>query len=338
MNRPEEASPLPAWAHDLVPLDRPLAVLDLETTGTQVHKDRIIEFAVVKVHPDGRQETRTRRVDPGIPIPPEATAVHGIRNEDLVGAPSFGQIAADLAEFLAGCDLAGFGLLAFDLPLLRNEFERAGVEFLVSGRRLVDAKTIFHQQEPRDLSAAHRFYCGAGFVGAHSATADAQAAYRVLLGQLRRYDDLPHSMDGLHRACNPVDGVDIDRRLVWQGREAIFAFGRHRGELLRAVRIADPEYLEWIMEGDFSADLKRIAAEALQGTFPSRPSHAPPEAEGPRDPAQARLPFPAHSPPARSGRAVSATTPANVAPATNASPATKATAPANAREDEAKPS
>ena len=332
MERPEEAR-LPDWAHDIVPLDRPLAVLDLETTGTQVAKDRIIEIGVVKVHPEGRHEERTRRVDPGIPIPPEATAVHGIRNEDLLGAPTFGQIAASLVEFLEGCDLAGFGLLAFDLPLLRNEFERAGVEFLVSGRRLIDAKSIFHQKEPRDLSAAHRFYCGTGFTGAHSATADAEATYRVLLGQLRRYPDLPHSMDGLHRACNPVDGVDIDRRLVWQGGEAMFAFGRHRGELLRAVRIADPEYLEWIMEGDFSADLKRIAAQALQGTFPSRPSHAPPEAVAPRDPAQARLPFPA-SPPAKPPIPAEKPPPDAEQPSPNA----EKPPPADARGGEAKPS
>jgi DNA polymerase-3 subunit epsilon len=263
---------MPDWAHDLVPLDRPLAVIDLETTGTAPYRDRIVEIAVVKIHPDGWRETRRRRVNPGIPIPRESTAIHGIRDQDVAREPEFRQIAASLAEYLEGCDLAGFGVSMFDLPLLRAEFERAGVEFRTAGRRVIDAKTIYHLKEPRHLAAAHEFYCGASFEGAHSAEADAQAAYRVLLGQLRRYPDLPHTMEALHRFCNrrEADYLDSEGKLIWQGNEAVFQFGKHRGEPLREVCVTDPEYVHWLASGEAPAELRSILAAALQGRLPER--------------------------------------------------------------------
>ena len=283
------AEDLPPWTSG--PLERPLAVLDLETTGTQPHLDRIVEIAVIRILPDGRSESRARRVNPGMLIPPEATAVHGIRDLDVAHEPPFHQIAASLAEFLAGCDLAGFNLVKFDLPLLRREFERAGMELSLAGRRVIDAKTIFHLKEPRDLAAAHLLYCGKPLVDAHTAVADARAAYNVLVGQLQRYPDLPRSFDELHRLCNPVDVVDAEGKLVWQGDDAVFGFGKMRGRLLRTVLAEDRSYLQYLAEGDFPADFKRILTAALQGRLPQRdPSTG--VVEDKKDAVQTHLPFP----------------------------------------------
>jgi DNA polymerase-3 subunit epsilon len=285
------AEDLPPWTPG--PLERPLAALDLETTGTQPHLDRIVEIAVIKILPDGRSETRSRRVNPGMPIPPEATRVHGIRDLDVAGEPPFNQIAASLAEFLAGCDLVGFNLVKFDLPLLRREFERAGMELSLAGRRVIDAKTIYHLKEPRHLSAAHQFYCGKALVDAHTAEADARAAYNVLVGQLQRYPDLPRSLDALHRLCNPVDVVDADGKLVWQGDDAVFNFGKMRGRALRVVLAVDRNYLQYLVDGDFPADFKRILAAALQGRLPQRdPSAISGIVDDKKDPVQTHLPFP----------------------------------------------
>jgi len=264
---------LPDWAQERLPLDRPLAVIDLETTGTAPYRDRIVEIAVVKIWPDGRKETHHRRINPGVPISPESTAVHGIRDADVKGEPEFRRVASHLVDYLQGCDLAGFGIAMFDLPMLRAEFERAGVPFPVAGRRIIDAKTIYHAKEPRTLSAAHDLYCGARFTGAHSAEADAQATYRVLLGQLRHYPDLPHSMEALHIFCNPreADYVDTDGKLVWLRDEVCFNFGKHRGEPLREVCVTDPEYVRWVASGEAPAELRRILGDALRGRLPHRP-------------------------------------------------------------------
>ena len=297
-----EGGALPPWAREVIALERPLAVFDLETTGTIPHMDRIVEIGVVKILPDGGIETRSRRVNPGIPIPPGATAVHGIRDQDVAGEAFFHQIAAGLLEFLAGCDLAGFNMVKFDLPLLRREFERAGLEFPIAGRRLIDAQRIFHLMEPRDLTAAHLFYCNEPITDAHSAAADARATYRVLLGQLRRYPSLPHSMESLHRLCNPVDNVDEDGKLQWQEDEAVFTFGKHRGRSLRAVVAEDRDYLQYLLGSDFPPELKRIVTAALQGLLPRR-GMPNPQAAGEGNVVQTRLAFPGSDPPGGPGRA-----------------------------------
>lgn len=261
---------VPDWVNDLMPLDRPLAVLDLEATGTAPHRDRIVEVSVLKLLPDGTKLLRHRRLNPGMPIPPEATEVHGIHDEDVAHEPEFRNIAASLAELLDGCDLAGFGILQFDLPMLRTEFERSGVEFPIEGRRILDAKSIFHQMEPRDLSAAHRFYCGEPFGAAHSAEADTLATYRVLVAQLRRYPELPHSMDDLHKISNPrqADFVDSEGKLIWRNSEIHFNFGKHKGVPLREVCTIDGEYVRWLIAKDFRPDLKTVLSAALDGRFP----------------------------------------------------------------------
>ncbi|MFQ5600146.1 MAG: exonuclease domain-containing protein, partial [Candidatus Krumholzibacteriia bacterium] len=206
--------------------------------------------------------------------------IHGISDEDVAREPEFRQIAGSLAEYLEGCDLAGFGILQFDLPMLRTEFERADVEFSMEGRRILDAKSIYHAKEPRTLTAAHDYYCGEPFEDAHSAEADALATYRVLVGQLERYDDLPHSIGALHKLCNPreADFVDSEGKLLWQGDEVYFNFGKHRGESLREVCVTDPKYVDWLTSKDFRAELKSILAAAMQGQLPERGSA--PVAEG----------------------------------------------------------
>jgi DNA polymerase-3 subunit epsilon len=299
-----DATELPDWADDLVPIDRPLAVLDLETTGTAVFRDRIVEIAIVKIHPDGRKESRCRRLNPGIPIPSVSAEIHGIRDEDVAHEPEFRQIASGLAKYLEGCDIGGFGVVQFDVPLLRAEFERADVDFPMTGRRVIDAKAIFHAKEPRTLSAAHRFYCGAPFEGAHSAEADAVATYKVLVAQLRRYSDLPNSMTDLHRFSNPreADYVDSSGKLIWQGNEVFFNFGKHRGEPLREVCVTDQEYVSWLTMGELPAELKTILAAALQGQLPERPMERrtrrgrPSSSEESRR--QPQLPWPGDSDPA----------------------------------------
>ena len=261
---------VPDWVSELVPLDRPLAVLDLEATGTAPHRDRIVEVCVLKLFPDGRKIVRHRRVNPGIPIPPDATEVHGISDQDVANEPEFKYIAAALSELLEGCDLGGFGIVQYDMPLLRAEFERAGVDFPIEGRRIIDAKSIYHAMEPRNLAAAHVYYCGKSFEAAHSAEADTLATYRVLVQQLRRYPELPHSFDELHRLSNPrqADFVDSEGKLIWRSNEVYFNFGKHRGVPLREVIQIDLEYVRWLIAKDFRPDLKNVLASALEGRYP----------------------------------------------------------------------
>jgi len=275
-------SDVPDWASDIVPLDRPLAVLDLEATGTAPHRDRIVEIAVLKIFPDGRKLVRHRRVNPGISIPLEASEVHGIYDADVANEPEFRMVASSLEELLRDCDLAGFGIVQFDLPLLRTEFERAGVEFAIEGRRILDSKSIYHAMEPRTLSAAHLFYCGAPFDAAHSAEADTLATYRVLVSQLRRYPELPHSVDELHRLSNPrqADFVDSEGKLIWRNNDVYFNFGKHRGVPLREVIQIDFEYVRWLIAKDFRADLKNVLAAAVEGRYPPRPMSAQIETGG----------------------------------------------------------
>jgi DNA polymerase-3 subunit epsilon len=245
-------------------LERPLVVMDLETTGKRVHSDRIVEISTLKVFPDGRNETKTRRLNPGIPIPAEATAIHGITNADVANEKSFRQIARSLAAYLENCDLCGYNLWSFDLKLLINEFRRADVPFSTAGRCLVDPKRIFHQREPRDLSAAVRFYCGMEHEGAHKAEADTLAALLVLDGQADHYDDLPRTIPELHAHMAYPDIVDPDGKLVRRDDGVIvFAFGPQCDRPLEDVARTDPGFLEWMLNKDFSDDVKAVVREAL---------------------------------------------------------------------------
>jgi len=262
---------VPMGDMNVLPLTRPLVFFDLETTGTHTVGDRIVEIAAIKLYPDGRRETWTRRVHPGRPIPPESSAIHGITDEDVRDAPRFKDLAGDLANFLEGADLAGYNILRFDLPFLREEFRRAGVPFDSEGRSLIDAQVIFHKKEPRTLEAALRYYCGEEHKDAHSALGDVEATMKVLEAQFGRYRDLPRDMDGLHRFCDQRNPRFVDRwgKLVWNEGEVCLGFGPHRGKSLREVAENDENFLHWILRKDFSAEVKEIVAGALEGRFPS---------------------------------------------------------------------
>ncbi|MBL7076727.1 MAG: 3'-5' exonuclease [Kiritimatiellae bacterium] len=254
--------------------DRPLAFFDLETTGINVRTDRIVEIAVVKVLPGGEYETIDERINPTVPIPPETTAIHGITDADVANCPTFAERAQHYLDFLEGCDLAGYNLNRFDVPLLAEEFLRVGMTFEAEGRRIVDAQTIFHKREPRDLSAALRFYCGEmEFENAHSAEADVMATIRVVEGQLDRYGDLPHDVAGLDDFCSrkQPDWADRTGRLKWANNEVVLNFGKKKGTSLRYVIDNEPSFIKWMLRSDFPRDTLNIVERAMVGEWPDPP-------------------------------------------------------------------
>ena len=238
-------------------LTRPLVFFDLETTGTNITHDRIVEISIVKLMPDGTVVERSRRLYPEMPIPAEATAVHHITDDDVAGEPTFRQVAASLSKLLQGCDIAGFNSNRFDIPLLDQEFHRAGVDFDLNGVRFVDVQTIYHKKEPRTLVAAYRYYCGKELEEAHSALADTRATMEVLMAQLDVYDDLPVELDGLSEFANPNRNVDLLGRLIYDdNKREVINFGKYKGRLAEEVLASDPGYYNWIMQGDFAQNTK----------------------------------------------------------------------------------
>ncbi len=246
-------------------LARPLAFIDLETTGTNVAVDRIVEIAILRLMPDGASELRTKRVNPAMPIPPESIAVHRITDEDVRYEPEFWELAGSLAKYLEDCDFAGFGVVRFDIKLLEAEFRRAKVPFSMDGRYVVDAMAIFFDREPRNLSAAVRFYCGKDLEDAHAAREDVLASLEVLAAQFDRYEGLPASLPelgavGVRREPN---WIDPDGKLVRVGGETAIGFGKYRGRTLASLRADDPGYLRWILSGDFSPEVKAMVRDSL---------------------------------------------------------------------------
>lgn len=238
-------------------LKKPIVFFDLETTGVDITHDRIVEISLIKVLPSGEEQEKTRRINPGIPIPAEATAVHHITDEDVADCPLFKQIAKSLANELSGCDLAGFNSNRFDIPMLDQEFQRAGVKFDFSKARFVDVQTIFHKKEQRTLVAAYRFYCGKELDGAHSANADTRATLEVLKSQLDRYTDLPNDIEELSKYSQMNRNVDFMGRLVFNDdNKEVINFGKYKGRLAEEVLRKDPSYYDWIMKGDFSQNTK----------------------------------------------------------------------------------
>ncbi len=261
-------------------LSRPLVIFDIESTGTNRRADRIIDLAIVKILPDGKQESHTFRVNPQMPIPPESTEIHGIRDEDVKDAPPFPQIARQVADLLNGCDLGGYNISGFDVPLLCEEFARAGVPFEADSRRILDAQRIFHKRVPRDLPAALAFYCGEMHLTAHDAMGDVAATLRVIEGQFEKYPDLPHDMDALDAYCNPRDPKWVDRtgKLKWVDGEASINFGKKQGQKLRDVAKTEPSFLNWMLKSDFPRDTLEIVQNALKGKYPEKkPEELKPE-------------------------------------------------------------
>lgn len=248
-------------------LERPLVAFDLETTGLDPRNDRIVEICCVKLEPGGQRTTRTRRLNPTIPISAEASAVHGIYQRDIAHQPTFTHIAKSLQQFLRGCDLTGFNLTHFDYPMLRAEFQRADMEFpdAADEVRVVDSRRIYVAQEPRNLASALQLYCGRQLENAHSAEADALAAVDILLAQVDRYEDIPCDITGLDEFCHPgrADWIDSEGRLVRQNGEVALGFGKFRGRLLKEVIREDREYVEWIARADFAQEVRDTVSQAL---------------------------------------------------------------------------
>ena len=248
-------------------LTRPIAFLDLETTGINFTADRIIELAIVKILPDGTQQIKRRLVNPLMPIPPSSTEIHGITDEMVKDAPSFKQIANETRQFLENCDLGGYNSNRFDWPMLMEEFLRAGLDFEVTGRRLIDVQRIFHQMEPRTLSAAYKFYCNKSLDDAHSAEADAIATWQVFEAQLAKYENLGNTVESVMKAVGEEQIVDFARRFIMEKGVEIFNFGKHKGRPVADVLKAEPQYYDWMMKGDFPMHTKLKLTEILNRTL-----------------------------------------------------------------------
>ncbi|WP_209330531.1 3'-5' exonuclease [Lunatimonas salinarum] len=264
-------------------LRSPLAFFDLEATGINISSDRIVEISILKLFPDGTKETKTSRINPTIPIPQEASLIHGIYDEDVRHAPKFKDIASELFQFFEGADLAGFNVLKFDIPLLVEEFLRAGLDFDIERRNLLDSQKIFHLMEKRNLAAAYKFYCGKSLENAHSAEADTVASYEVFKAQIARYqgeavEDLQGNLLGtmendmrkLHNLLNEKM-VDLAGRFIFNDKgEEVFNFGKLKGKTIEQVLVEEPGYYDWMMKGDFPLDTKRKFTQVRLRSFNKR--------------------------------------------------------------------
>jgi DNA polymerase-3 subunit epsilon len=244
-------------------LKRPIIFFDLETTGTDNAKDRIVELAFIKLLPDGKRDRYVRRLNPGMPIPPSSTAIHGIKDEDVKDAPLFKHIAHELYEWMRGCDLGGYNSSKFDLPLLAEEFLRTGINVDFTERQMIDVQQIFFKMESRSLSAAYAFYCGKQLENAHSAEADILATIEVLESQLDRYKDLPAEVKPLHDFTMGEQYVDYARRIVMRDGHPVFNFGKHKGRKVEDIFKEEPQYYDWMMQADFALHTKQKISEIL---------------------------------------------------------------------------
>jgi DNA polymerase-3 subunit epsilon len=240
-------------------LKNPLLFFDLETTGTNIVNDRIVEISYLKISPNGNEESKTRKINPEIPIPPEATAIHGISNEDVKDAPVFRSIAKSLAEQIEGCDLAGYNSNRFDIPLLAEEFLRAEVDIDLMKRKFVDIQTIYHKKEQRTLAAAYKFYCNKDLENAHTAEADTKATYEILKAQLDSYPDLENDIQFLSKYSAFTNNVDFAGRVIYnEQKKEVINFGKYKGRLVEDVLREDPGYYGWIIQGDFPLYTKKV--------------------------------------------------------------------------------
>lgn len=263
-------------------LKKPLAVFDLETTGTDIVEDRIIEISIVKMFPDQSIQTKTQLINPEIPIPNASSLIHGIYDEDVKNSPTFKHVAKDLKKFFDGCDLGGFSIIKFDVPILVEEFLRAELDFDLKNKQLVDAQRIFHLMEKRTLSAAYKFYCDKNLDNAHSAEADTVATLDIIQAQVIRYQGEPvfdNLGNELGKVANSVASladitktkmVDLAGRFVLNTEDVeVFNFGKYRGKPIVDILKKEPQYYDWIMNGKFPRDTKRILTEIKLRSFNS---------------------------------------------------------------------
>ena len=249
-------------------LKRPIIFIDLETTGINVSSDRIVEISALKISPNGKEQWMTTLVNPEMPIPAKVTAIHGISDSDVAGAPTFREIAKNVASFLEGCDLAGYNAMKFDIPVLAEEFLRTNVDFNFRKRKYVDVQIIFYKKEQRTLEAAYQFYCNKALENAHSANADAAATYEVLKAQLDTYPDLENDIEKLSEFSAFNNNVDFAGRIILDenGIET-FNFGKHKGRAVEEVFREEPAYYSWMMNGDFPLYTKKILTEIKLRAF-----------------------------------------------------------------------
>lgn len=248
-------------------LTRPLAFIDLETTGINLSTDRIIEIAIVKLQTDGSKVIKRKLINPQMPIPKASSDIHGITNEMVKDAPAFKQVANEIKQFLDNCDLAGYNSNRFDLPLLVEEFLRAGLNFDISDKHLLDVQKVYHMMEPRTLSAAYKFYCDKNLENAHSAEADAQATFEILESQLLRYGQLGNTVESVIKFTGHEAIVDLARRFIMENGVEIFNFGKHKGRAVTEVLKIEPQYYDWMMKGDFPMHTKQKLTEILNRTL-----------------------------------------------------------------------
>ena len=241
-------------------LKNPLVFFDLETTGTNINSDRIVEICYLKVWPNGNEEAKTLRINPGMHIPEQASAVHGIYDEDVIDCPTFKDVAKNIAHDIEGCDLAGFNSNRFDIPVLAEEFLRAGIDIDLNRRKFVDVQVIYHKLEQRTLSAAYKYYCGKNLEDAHTAEADTRATYEVLKAQLDHYpEDLKNDIEFLSEYSNFNKNVDFAGRIIYNDKgEEVFNFGKYKGIAVTEVFHKDPGYYNWILQGDFTLNTKNV--------------------------------------------------------------------------------
>jgi DNA polymerase-3 subunit epsilon len=248
-------------------LTRPIAVIDLETTGINIGSDRIIEIAIIKISPDGTRQVKRKLLNPQMPIPKASSDVHGITDEMVKDAPTFKQAANEIKQFIDNCDLAGYNSNRFDVPMLVEEFLRIGMEISIDGKRLVDVQRIFHMMEQRTLSAAYKFYCQKTLEGAHSAEVDATATWEVLEAQIDRYPQLGNTIESIVKATGEEDLVDFARRFIRENGVEVFNFGKHKGKPVAQVLKEEPQYYDWMMKGDFPMHTKQKLSEIFNRTM-----------------------------------------------------------------------
>lgn len=249
-------------------LKKPIAFIDLETTGINVTNDRIVELSVLKISPNGKEEWLTSRVNPEIPIPPKTTAIHGISDADIANAPVFREIGKKLAAFLEGCDLAGYNAVKFDIPVLAEEFLRVNIDFNFKKRKYIDVQVIFHKKEQRTLSAAYLFYCAKELEGAHGSKADTAATYEILKSQLDRYSDLVNDVDKLADFSSFNSNADFAGRIIFdENGVEVFNFGKYKGKQVETVLTDDPAYYSWMMNGEFPLYTKKVLTEIKLRSF-----------------------------------------------------------------------
>ena len=244
-------------------LKKPVAFIDLETTGTNLATDRIVELAIVRVSPDGTTITKRRLINPLMPIPKTSSDIHGITDVMVKDAPTFKQVANEIKQFIENCDLGGYNSNRFDIPLLVEEFLRAGLEFTVDGRKQIDVQRVFHLMEQRTLGAAYKFYCQKTLEGAHGAEVDATATWEILEAQIERYPQIGSTIEDICKFCGEEEVIDFARRFVYiDGKEA-FNFGKHKGRTVEDVLKLEPQYYDWMMKGDFPLHTKQKLTEML---------------------------------------------------------------------------